>query len=312
MKIRIMTLLASAALAMPAAVVAAEVPQRGMSEARVRADFGSPSSVRGPVGSPAITRWNYDGFTVYFENGISLHTVVDRPATAAPDVVSGTQELPAIEETTAEAEQEPQAAPESTAPPMFDPVTGSFVGAEPKEEAPSPQAPAATESPEPKAPEQAAEPAPEPEPAPQPPASTAEQTPEAVAEPAADAESSEPPPADGEFRFDPVTGRIIISGEPAPKQAAAEKQQTVKQQVEDAGESVQADVKQVKTSVSDATKDAEQQADQATADAQQKVSEAEQNVDAEVQEKTDEAEQKAEQAEEESQGGFSIDWDARR
>ena len=290
MKIRIMTLLASAALAMPAAVVAAEVPQRGMSEARVRADFGSPSSVRGPVGSPAITRWNYDGFTVYFENGISLHTVVDRPATAAPDVVSGTQELPAIEETTAEAEQEPQAAPESTAPPMFDPVTGSFVGAETKQEAPSPQAPAATESPEPKAPEQAAEPAPEPEPAPQPPASTAEQTPEAVAEPAADAESSEPPPADGEFRFDPVTGSIIISGEPAPKQAAAEKQQTVKQQAEDA----------------------EQQAEQATADAQQKVSEAEQNVDAEVQEKTDEAEQKAEQAEEESQGGFSIDWDARR
>lgn len=290
MKIRIMTLLASAALAMPAAAVAAEVPQRGMSEARVRADFGSPSSVRGPVGSPAITRWNYDGFTVYFENGISLHTVVDRPATAAPDVVSGTQELPAIEETTAEAEQEPQAAPESTAPPMFDPVTGSFVGAETKEEAPSPQAPAATESPEPKAPEQAAEPAPEPEPAPQPPASTAEQTPEAVAEPAADAKSSEPPPADGEFRFDPVTGRIIISGEPAPKQAAAEKQQTVKQQAEDA----------------------EQQAEQATADAQQKVSEAEQNVDAEVQEKTDEAEQKAEQAEEESQGGFSIDWDARR
>ena len=312
MKIRIMTLLASAALAMPAAVVAAEVPQRGMSEARVRADFGSPSSVRGPVGSPAITRWNYDGFTVYFENGISLHTVVDRPATAAPDVVSGTQELPAIEETTAEAEQEPQAAPESTAPPMFDPVTGSFVGAETKQEAPSPEAPAATESPEPKAPEQAAEPAPEPEPAPQPPASTAEQTPEAVAEPAADAESSEPHPADGEFRFDPVTGRIIISGEPAPKQAAAEKQQTVKQQAEDAGESVQADVKQVKTSVSDATTDAEQQAERATADAQQKVSEAEQNVDAEVQEKTDEAEQRAEQAEEESQGGFSIDWDARR
>ena len=90
MKIRIMTLLASAALAMPAAVVAAEVPQRGMSEARVRADFGSPSSVRGPVGSPAITRWNYDGFSVYFENGITLHTVVDRPASTAPDVVSGT------------------------------------------------------------------------------------------------------------------------------------------------------------------------------------------------------------------------------
>ncbi len=315
MKIRIMTLLASAALAMPAAAVAAEVPQRGMSEARVRADFGSPSSVRGPVGSPAITRWNYDGFTVYFENGISLHTVVDRPATAAPDVVSGTQELPAIEETTAEAEQEPQAAPESTAPPMFDPVTGSFVGAETKQDAPSPARPRCHQQ------------EPEPEGAgtgpragarartgsPATSQGTAEETPEAVAEPAAAcANPQRPPPADGEFRFDPVTGRIIISGEPAPKQAAAEKQQTVKQQAEDAGESVQADVKQVKTSVSDATTDAEQQAEQATADAQQKVSEAEQNVDAEVQEKTDEAEQKAEQAEEESQGGFSIDWDARR
>ncbi len=100
MKIRIMTLLASAALAMPVAALAAEVPQRGMSEARVRADFGSPASVRGPVGSPAITRWNYDGFSVYFENGITLHTVVDRPASAAPDVVSGTrQEPPQIEET---------------------------------------------------------------------------------------------------------------------------------------------------------------------------------------------------------------------
>ncbi len=130
MKTTIMTLLASAALAMPVTALAAETPQRGMPEAQVRADFGSPASVQGPVGSPAITRWNYDGFTVYFENGISLHTVVDRPASAAPDVVSGTQQLPAIEETTADTEQEQQAAPESAAPPMFDPVTGSFVGAE--------------------------------------------------------------------------------------------------------------------------------------------------------------------------------------
>ena len=144
MKIKIMTLLASAALAMPAASLAADVPQRGMSQSQVRAEFGAPNQSKGPVGSPAITRWFYNGFTVYFENGISLHTVVDRPASAAPDVVSGTQQLPAIEETTADTEQEQQAAPESAAPPMFDPVSGSFVGAETKQDAPAEQKPANT------------------------------------------------------------------------------------------------------------------------------------------------------------------------
>ena len=91
MKIKIMTLLASAALAMPAASLAADVPQRGMSQSQVRAEFGAPNQSKGPVGSPAITRWFYNGFTVYFENNTALHTVVDRPASAAPDVVSGQQ-----------------------------------------------------------------------------------------------------------------------------------------------------------------------------------------------------------------------------
>lgn len=308
MKIRIMTLLASAALALPAAALAAEVPQRGMSEARVRADFGSPSSVRGPVGSPAITRWNYDGFSVYFENGITLHTVVDRPASAAPDVVSGTQELPPIEETANDAEQEQQTAPESTAPPMFDPVTGSFVGAETKEDAPAEEQPAASEAPEPQAPQQDAEP----EQAPEPQASVTEDAPEAASEPTTDPKSTEQPPADGEFRFDPVTGRIIIAGEVTPEQAAAQKQQQLEQQAEETTEAAKADADQIEEQASDAVTDTEQQADQATADAQEKVSDTEQQVDAEVQEKTDEAEQQVEQVEEESEGGFSIDWDARR
>ena len=230
MKTTIMTLLASAALAMPVTALAAETPQRGMPEAQVRADFGSPASVQGPVGSPAITRWNYDGFTVYFENGISLHTVVDRPASAAPDVVSGTQQLPAIEETTADTEQEQQAAPESAAPPMFDPVSGSFVGAETKQDAPAEQQPATIEAPEPEAPQQPPEPAPEPEPAPKPQANVTEDGPEAVTEPTEPAtapQSKEQPPADGEFRFDPVTGRIIIAGEDTPEQAAKKKAASV-------------------------------------------------------------------------------------
>ncbi len=315
MKTTIMTLLASAALAMPVTALAAETPQRGMPEAQVRADFGSPASVQGPVGSPAITRWNYDGFTVYFENGISLHTVVDRPASAAPDVVSGTQQLPAIEETTADTEQEQQAAPESAAPPMFDPVSGSFVGAETKQDAPAEQKPANTKAPEPEAPQQDPEPAPEPEPAPKPQASVTEDGPEAVTkptEPATAPQSTEQPPADGEFRFDPVTGRIIIAGEVTPEQAAAKKQQQLEQQAEETAESAKAEAKQVEEQAADAVADAEQQTDQAAADTAEKVNKAEQQVKADVQEQADEAEQKVEEVEEESQGGFSIDWDARR
>lgn len=305
MKIRIMTLLASAALAMPAAVLAAEVPQRGMPEARVRADFGSPSSVRGPVGSPAITRWNYDGFTVYFENGISLHTVVDRPAGAAPDVVSGTQELPPIEETPTEKAQPQTPAPESAAPPMFDPVTGSFVGAEVEEEAPNKQQPAAS-----KAPQQDAEP--EPEPAPEPQAKATEEAPKAAPAPAAEPQSTEPPPAEGEFRFDPVTGRIIIAGEMTPEQAAAKKQQQLEQQAKETAETVEAEANQAEEQAAEAINDTEKQAEKAAADAQEKASDAEQQVETNVQEKADEAKQKVEQVEEESEGGFSIDWDARR
>jgi len=314
MKIRIMTLLASAALALPAAALAAEVPQRGMSEARVRADFGSPSSVRGPVGSPAITRWNYDGFSVYFENGITLHTVVDRPASTAPDVVSGTQELPPIEETATDTEQEQQTAPESTAPPMFDPVTGSFVGADTEQEAPTEEQPAASEVPEPEAPQQDSEPEPEPEPEPaqKPQASATKDAPEAVTEPAAEPQSTEQPPADGEFRFDPVTGRIIIAGEMTPEQAAAKKQQQLEQQAKETAETTKAEADQTEEQVIQAVNDAEQQTEEAVTDTQKEASDAEQQVEADVQEKADEAEQKVEQVEEESEGGFSIDWDARR
>lgn len=317
MKIRIMTLLASAALAMPVAALAAEVPQRGMSEARVRADFGSPSSVRGPVGSPAITRWNYDGFSVYFENGITLHTVVDRPASAVPDVVSGTrQEPPQIEETATDTEQELQAAPESAAPPMFDPVTGNFVGAEP-ETAPVEEVeeqPAASNAPAQEAPQQDAEP--EPEPAPKPQAAAAEEAPEAAPEPAPKPQATEQPPAEGEFRFDPVTGRIIIAGEITPEQAAAKKQQELEQKAKETAEATKAQADQVEEQATAAVENAEQQSDNVAADAQEKVSEAQQQVDADVkedmQEKTDQAKQAAEQAEEESEGGFYIDWGARQ
>ncbi|MGB2249002.1 MAG: hypothetical protein ACPH3N_15095, partial [Alcanivorax sediminis] len=134
MKTRIMPLLALAALVMPAAALSAEVPQRGLTESQVRSQFGAPSSTRGPVGSPAITRWNYNGFTVYFENGVSLHTVVDRPVQQAPNVISGTEALPPIEtkeeastqSAPSEAASQTDSAPAAQGDMAFDPINCYF------------------------------------------------------------------------------------------------------------------------------------------------------------------------------------------
>lgn len=49
-----------------------------MSTASVRARWGEPQSVRGPVGEPPISQWRYPGFTVYFERDRVIHTVLDR------------------------------------------------------------------------------------------------------------------------------------------------------------------------------------------------------------------------------------------
>lgn len=50
-------------------------PQRGSSEADVLAKFGEPEHRHRPVGSPAISSWEYSAFEVYFENGLVIHAV---------------------------------------------------------------------------------------------------------------------------------------------------------------------------------------------------------------------------------------------
>lgn len=52
-----------------------ERPSRGLTKAQVEHRFGSPVSRHGPTGDPAIYFWEYQGFTVYFENNHVLHTV---------------------------------------------------------------------------------------------------------------------------------------------------------------------------------------------------------------------------------------------
>jgi len=54
----------------------ANQPSRGMSMDKVEAAFGAPSNRVAAVGNPPITRWEYPGFVVFFENNIVLHSVV--------------------------------------------------------------------------------------------------------------------------------------------------------------------------------------------------------------------------------------------
>jgi hypothetical protein len=55
------------------------VPARGESMKRVEAQFGAPASRHAPVGTPPITRWDYPGFSVYFEYDHVVHAVVRAP-----------------------------------------------------------------------------------------------------------------------------------------------------------------------------------------------------------------------------------------
>ena len=48
---------------------------RGMKKDEVTARLGEPLGIQGPVGEPAITRWEYSDFYVYFERDVALHTV---------------------------------------------------------------------------------------------------------------------------------------------------------------------------------------------------------------------------------------------
>ena len=56
--------------------VATEASQlRGKKQEQVTSELGEPLTIQGPVGEPAITRWEYADFYVYFEYDRVLHTV---------------------------------------------------------------------------------------------------------------------------------------------------------------------------------------------------------------------------------------------
>lgn len=51
-------------------------PVRGTSMERVQADFGAPTGQQLAVGEPPIARWDYPGFSVYFEYDLVIHAVL--------------------------------------------------------------------------------------------------------------------------------------------------------------------------------------------------------------------------------------------
>lgn len=54
-------------------------PRNGMTMDKVRSQFGNPESEGSSIGDPPITRWEYKGFSVYFEHDLVLHSVIHRP-----------------------------------------------------------------------------------------------------------------------------------------------------------------------------------------------------------------------------------------
>lgn len=53
-------------------------PTRGMTMQQVEQKFGTAEQQFAPKGTPAITRWQYSQFDVYFENQLVIHSVVQR------------------------------------------------------------------------------------------------------------------------------------------------------------------------------------------------------------------------------------------
>jgi hypothetical protein len=68
-------------LQVPNPAASSGTPTSGMSMDKVEAKYGAPTRRVPAVGGgsaaqPPITRWEYPGFTVYFENNHVVHTVV--------------------------------------------------------------------------------------------------------------------------------------------------------------------------------------------------------------------------------------------
>jgi hypothetical protein len=56
-----------------------QTPRNGLSMSQVRQQFGNPKAEIPAVGDPPISRWEYDGYSVFFEYDLALHSVIHHP-----------------------------------------------------------------------------------------------------------------------------------------------------------------------------------------------------------------------------------------
>jgi len=56
-----------------------QTPRNGLTMSQIRQQFGAPASEIPAVGDPPISRWEYNGYSVFFENDLALHTVIHQP-----------------------------------------------------------------------------------------------------------------------------------------------------------------------------------------------------------------------------------------
>lgn len=100
-------------------VNAASLPDQGSTMSTVEQNFGSPLKKSGPVGSPPISRWEYDTFVVVFERNRVVHSFnvtggrADSAPTPAPSSAPAAAETVAPAATPAPA---PRSEPAPTAP----------------------------------------------------------------------------------------------------------------------------------------------------------------------------------------------------
>ena len=67
--------IAQAAPVVPGSGETRALPHKGMSMTQVEHSFGQPDKVLSAVGTPPITRWIYEGYTVYFDHAHVIHAV---------------------------------------------------------------------------------------------------------------------------------------------------------------------------------------------------------------------------------------------
>lgn len=59
-------------------------PKRGSTMGDVEKRFGAPATRHPTVGQPPITRWDYNGFAVFFEHDRVIHAVATGSEPTAP------------------------------------------------------------------------------------------------------------------------------------------------------------------------------------------------------------------------------------